>query len=89
MCGGDPSTNLPEWASFCEEAEGDLEPVCGLCTHTGIFPYFIPHRQGLFGQPKHEACHRTRESNPGPAGLEASAPTPIPNHGVPFTTRLN
>ena len=38
-----------------------------------------PDPQGLCGQPKHEVCHRTQDSNPRPTGLEASVLTPKPS----------
>ena len=51
-----------------------------VCANTqGTSVILSPDPQGLCGQPKHEACHRTQDSNPQLTGVEASVLTPKPN----------
>ena len=58
--------------------EGSL--TCIWCVNTqGTSVILSPDPQGLCGQPKHEACHRTQDSNPQLTGVEASVLTPKPN----------
>ena len=64
-------------ASLREEAGFNLNVGCA--NTQGTSGILSPGQQGLCGQPKHEACHRTQELIPRLTGLEASTLIPKQN----------
>ena len=67
------------WLLFAKRQRGIFNLNVGSANTQGTSVISMPDPQGLCGQPKHEACHRTQDSNPRPTGLEASTLTPKPN----------
>ena len=67
------------WLLFAKRQRGifNMHMVCANTQGTSVI--LSPDPLGLCGQPKHEACDRTQDSNPQPTGLEASVLTPKPN----------
>ena len=70
------------WLLFANWQRGTFNLHVGCANTQGTFAILSPDSQGKGGQPKHEACCRTRESNPQPTGLKASVLTPKPNCSV-------
>ena len=79
MWGDDPTHARRNWLLFANRQRGTFNLHVGCANTQGTSVILSPDPQGLVGQPKHDACCRTRESNPQPTGLEASALAPKPN----------